>query len=446
MTFAPVETADYVICSGTVPRGYRNAGGLPAAARHDACARAVHGLRQSRRRGRARRDLALLRRRDRRPLRQDRRRRAVCRQALCADLRSGAASSRRTCAASKVDKKRVLAIGDSVRTDFTGAASYGIDCLFVTAGIHSAEFGGRDDPDPDAVERVSDRRRRQAARDCAQAGVVNFDDWKQTRFDRGIKSQLRSTLCAAASSAAAMFSAAAWSSGPLRSRSRSASFRFSMPRTIGSWHAFVTAVLAGRADAREQRVERRAVGGEKGLSFGRDAVALAPAVFGFDRGIAHVLEPGEGRIDHAGTGAVAAAHAFLDGAHQFVAVTRLLDDHVENDEAKLAVVEQPAAPADRRRWSSAMSVVTGVDVPVVALMRAVRVVMAVSAASVSVSHQCDISLDISEVKIYRDCIGYDRLSERLPWGDRSLYSIGANRVGCLSFVTSTGFVSCPASA
>lgn len=54
----------------------------------------------------------------------------------------------------KVDKKRVLAIGDSVRTDFTGAASYGIDCLFVTAGIHSAEFGGRDDPDPDAVERV----------------------------------------------------------------------------------------------------------------------------------------------------------------------------------------------------------------------------------------------------------------------------------------------------
>jgi HAD superfamily hydrolase (TIGR01459 family) len=53
-----------------------------------------------------------------------------------------------------VDRKRVIAIGDSVRTDFTGAASYGIDCLFVTAGIHSAEFGGRDDPDPDAVERV----------------------------------------------------------------------------------------------------------------------------------------------------------------------------------------------------------------------------------------------------------------------------------------------------
>lgn len=54
----------------------------------------------------------------------------------------------------KADRKRVLAIGDSVRTDFAGAARYGIDCLFVTAGIHSAEFGGREDPDPDAVERV----------------------------------------------------------------------------------------------------------------------------------------------------------------------------------------------------------------------------------------------------------------------------------------------------
>jgi ribonucleotide monophosphatase NagD (HAD superfamily) len=53
-----------------------------------------------------------------------------------------------------VDRSRVLAIGDSVRTDFKGAAAYGIDCLFVTAGIHAAEFGGRDDPDPDAVERA----------------------------------------------------------------------------------------------------------------------------------------------------------------------------------------------------------------------------------------------------------------------------------------------------
>jgi HAD superfamily hydrolase (TIGR01459 family) len=42
---------------------------------------------------------------------------------------------------------RVLAIGDSVRTDLTGASRLGIDCLFVTAGIHAEELGGRETPD-----------------------------------------------------------------------------------------------------------------------------------------------------------------------------------------------------------------------------------------------------------------------------------------------------------
>jgi HAD superfamily hydrolase (TIGR01459 family) len=46
-----------------------------------------------------------------------------------------------------VDKTRVLAIGDSIRTDLTGATSYGLDCLFVTAGIHAEELGGRETPD-----------------------------------------------------------------------------------------------------------------------------------------------------------------------------------------------------------------------------------------------------------------------------------------------------------
>jgi HAD superfamily hydrolase (TIGR01459 family) len=39
--------------------------------------------------------------------------------------------------------RRVLAIGDSVRTDLKGAASFGVDCLFVVSGIHAEEFGGR---------------------------------------------------------------------------------------------------------------------------------------------------------------------------------------------------------------------------------------------------------------------------------------------------------------
>jgi len=47
----------------------------------------------------------------------------------------------------EVSRDRVLAIGDSVRTDLKGAHDLGVDCLFVTAGIHAEELGHRDDPD-----------------------------------------------------------------------------------------------------------------------------------------------------------------------------------------------------------------------------------------------------------------------------------------------------------
>ncbi len=43
--------------------------------------------------------------------------------------------------------KRVLAIGDSVRTDLKGAASFGVDCLFVVSGLHAEDAGGREAPD-----------------------------------------------------------------------------------------------------------------------------------------------------------------------------------------------------------------------------------------------------------------------------------------------------------
>jgi HAD superfamily hydrolase (TIGR01459 family) len=46
--------------------------------------------------------------------------------------------------------ERLLAIGDSVRTDLAGAAAFGIDCLFVTGGIHAEELG-RDAPDAKAL-------------------------------------------------------------------------------------------------------------------------------------------------------------------------------------------------------------------------------------------------------------------------------------------------------
>jgi HAD superfamily hydrolase (TIGR01459 family) len=49
---------------------------------------------------------------------------------------------------------RVLAIGDSVRTDLAGAAAFGIDCLFVTAGIHAEELGARDNPDAAVLRNI----------------------------------------------------------------------------------------------------------------------------------------------------------------------------------------------------------------------------------------------------------------------------------------------------
>ena len=49
---------------------------------------------------------------------------------------------------------RVLAIGDSVRTDLTGAHAFGIDLLFVTRGIHSEEFEGIEQLDPASVKEL----------------------------------------------------------------------------------------------------------------------------------------------------------------------------------------------------------------------------------------------------------------------------------------------------
>ena len=42
----------------------------------------------------------------------------------------------------------------SVRTDLAGAHGFGIDCLFVTRGIHSEEFEGIDQLDPASVKEL----------------------------------------------------------------------------------------------------------------------------------------------------------------------------------------------------------------------------------------------------------------------------------------------------
>jgi HAD superfamily hydrolase (TIGR01459 family) len=54
----------------------------------------------------------------------------------------------------KIPLRRILAIGDSVRTDLTGAHGFGINCLFVTRGIHAGEFQGVDALDAAAVKEL----------------------------------------------------------------------------------------------------------------------------------------------------------------------------------------------------------------------------------------------------------------------------------------------------
>ena len=48
-------------------------------------------------------------------------------------------------------RQRLLAIGDAFPTDVKGAWGQGIDVLMVTAGIHAADFGPADQPDPRLV-------------------------------------------------------------------------------------------------------------------------------------------------------------------------------------------------------------------------------------------------------------------------------------------------------
>lgn len=51
----------------------------------------------------------------------------------------------------KLDKGRMVAIGDSVRTDAIGASQFGIDLLFVTGSIHAGELDAFGNVDPQAV-------------------------------------------------------------------------------------------------------------------------------------------------------------------------------------------------------------------------------------------------------------------------------------------------------
>jgi HAD superfamily hydrolase (TIGR01459 family) len=49
--------------------------------------------------------------------------------------------------AESVSLARVLAIGDSVRTDLKGASAFGLDCLFVVSALHAEDAAGPGAPD-----------------------------------------------------------------------------------------------------------------------------------------------------------------------------------------------------------------------------------------------------------------------------------------------------------
>ena len=69
----------------------------------------------------------------------------------------------RTCLAhfGTIDRSRILAVGDSLRTDVAGAAGAGIDSLLVLCGIHAEELAGACGPQADPAK---------LAAACASAG------------------------------------------------------------------------------------------------------------------------------------------------------------------------------------------------------------------------------------------------------------------------------------
>jgi HAD superfamily hydrolase (TIGR01459 family) len=70
-----------------------------------------------------------------------------------------------------VDRSRILAVGDSLRTDIAGAAGVGIDSVLIAGGIHADEFGAIGGRPPD-LERIAE-----ALRECSYSPVgvaLNF--------------------------------------------------------------------------------------------------------------------------------------------------------------------------------------------------------------------------------------------------------------------------------
>ena len=141
--FAPLESADYVVCSGLDDDETETPEDYPRPARTDAQAQAVHGLRQSRPGGRARRRGWSIARA--RSLIFTRTWAARCSTPASPIGRSTNWLSEKaedSLAAAKPTSSACMAIGDSVRTDLAGAARLG-HRLAVHDRRHSCRGTGR---------------------------------------------------------------------------------------------------------------------------------------------------------------------------------------------------------------------------------------------------------------------------------------------------------------
>jgi HAD superfamily hydrolase (TIGR01459 family) len=57
----------------------------------------------------------------------------------------------------EVGRNEVLAIGDGMLTDIKGAADNGIDVLYISGGIHAADYGHPDEPEPAKLQAFLDK-------------------------------------------------------------------------------------------------------------------------------------------------------------------------------------------------------------------------------------------------------------------------------------------------
>lgn len=64
-----------------------------------------------------------------------------------APIYEAAIAEAETIAGRAFEKSEILAIGDGLPTDVRGGAAFGLDVLYVSAGIHAGEYGPADDPD-----------------------------------------------------------------------------------------------------------------------------------------------------------------------------------------------------------------------------------------------------------------------------------------------------------